>query len=278
MKNQLLKRTVSGALFLLIMVGGLLLSAYSYLAVMAVVLVGTTAEFYRMMVPGRFLAEKVCVFCASLILLVLAFLCRGYGLAPGWIAVSFIPVAISFILMIYDCRNDYDVNAAVYMPLTYIAIPAASTLFLVFPAGGGYTPWIILPVFLMIWMSDVGAYCLGMALGQRPGSRKLFPEISPKKSWIGAAGGVLFAFATAVAVYFIFGREYLPLPVWLLIAAVVAVVGIYGDLFESLIKRHAGVKDSGNTIPGHGGLLDRFDDVLFVMPVIAVILIINSMI
>lgn len=278
MKNQLLKRIVSGAMFLLLMVGGLLLSEYAYLAVMAFVLVGAMSEFYKLMSPDRCRAGKVCMYCGALSFLILAFCCRRFGLNAGWMSLSILPVTLSFIFMIYDGRTDYDVNAAVFMPVAYIAVPVVSTLFLAFPEGNAYTPWILLSVFFMIWMSDVGAYCLGMAFGQRPDSRKLFPAISPKKSWIGAAGGVLFTFATAFAIFFVYGRELLPLAVWLLIAAVVAVVGIYGDLFESLIKRHARVKDSGCVIPGHGGVLDRFDDVLLVMPVVAVILIINSLV
>ena len=278
MKSTLLKRTASGALFLCLMVGGLLLSEYAYLAIMLFVLCGATVEFYRMTSPGRFRKEKLCIYCAVSALYILAFCCRRFGIQAGWMALAFLPVLLSFILLIYDCKDDYEFNSALYMPLPYIMLPVVSTLLLVYPSEGVYTPWIILSVFFMVWMNDVGAYCLGMAFGQRSGSRKLFPEISPKKSWIGAAGGTVFTLATAVAVYFIYGRQYLPLWCWIAIAAAVATVGVYGDLFESLIKRHANVKDSGNVIPGHGGVMDRFDDVLFVMPVVAIILIIQSLI
>ena len=277
MKGQLLKRITSGAVFLCLMVGGLLLSEYAYALVMLCILCVAISELYRMLVPKRFFKEKLCIFCAASAFYIIAFFCRRSGLDTGWLALCFIPVLLAFILMIYSCKDDYELDTAVFLPLPYVALPVASTLFLTYLCSG-YTPWIILSVFLMIWMNDVGAYCFGMGLGQKPDSRKLFPEISPKKSWIGTVGGTLFTLATALAVYFIYGRQYLPVWIWIAIAAVVSVVGVYGDLFESLIKRHAQVKDSGSIIPGHGGIMDRFDDVFFVMPCVAIILIISNLV
>ena len=129
----------------------------------------------------------------------------------------------------------------------------------------------MLSLFILIWMSDVGAYCVGTALGQRPDARKLAPSISPKKSWWGFWGGVFFCVAAAVGLHFL---TWLPFGLLHCIAlgVIVSVAGVCGDLFESMWKRHFGVKDSGNCIPGHGGMLDRFDSSLVAIPLACVYL------
>jgi phosphatidate cytidylyltransferase len=113
----------------------------------------------------------------------------------------------------------------------------------------------------LIWIGDTGAYFVGMALGKRP----LAPKISPKKSMEGLAGGALFTLAAA----FLIARFWIwELSAWqaLAIGLGVVIFGTLGDLFESLIKRDAGVKDSGSLLPGHGGVLDRFDSMMFALP------------
>ena len=131
---------------------------------------------------------------------------------------------------------------------------------------------------MLIWINDIGAYCVGMLFGQRTNSRKLFPALSPKKSWVGVYGGTAFTFLAAWAVWALWGAPVLTLPHWMALALIVSVVGVPGDLFESLIKRHAGVKDASQMIPGHGGMLDRFDDLLFILPVAATYLLVFQLI
>lgn len=120
--------------------------------------------------------------------------------------------------------------------------------------------------FIIIWASDVGAYCFGTALGQKFGP-KLFPSVSPKKSWIGSAGGFICALIAAWVL-----NEYTTLMNFhsiihiIAIAAIINIGGAYGDLVESQLKRNFGVKDSGNIMPGHGGMLDRFDSVIIGFP------------
>lgn len=273
--NQLLKRTISGALFLALMLCGLLLSEFTYLGLMSAVLLCSLIEFYRMMVPGRYRAEKICIAVAALAFYIVAFCCVRFALPSKWLLPCLLPVLVAAVLMLFDASSDYDFNTSIYFPLLYVAFPVVSSLFLVFWEGT-YTPWILLAVLIMIWMNDIGAYLIGMAFGQREGSAKLFPALSPKKSWAGAVGGVLFTLLTAWALKAFAagpaGLSWLPSSAWWILAGVVAVLGIFGDLFESLLKRHAGVKDSGNIIPGHGGILDRFDDVLFILPVAAALL------
>ena len=121
-----------------------------------------------------------------------------------------------------------------------------------------------LSVFIFLWSSDSGAYLFGSALS-RSFPAKLFPRISPGKSWVGSIGGGVLTLIIA-AVLWRFRPELLNLPQWLGLGLVVCVFGTWGDLVESLFKRQLGIKDSGNVLPGHGGILDRFDSALLAIP------------
>ena len=123
----------------------------------------------------------------------------------------------------------------------------------------------LLGLFIILWSSDVGAYVFGMLFGQE-GKHKLFPSISPKKSWEGFIGGLLIAPATGYILWSVGMLPYGLIHV-LTISLLIAVFGVFGDLVESMLKRSVGVKDSGHIMPGHGGLLDRFDAALFALPV-----------
>lgn len=123
-----------------------------------------------------------------------------------------------------------------------------------------YNPGLLIGYFVLIWTSDTFAYLVGRKLGKN----KLFERISPKKSWEGSAGGAL----AAIAMSWLLSTIYtgIELWIWITMAAIIVVTGTLGDLTESLLKRSLGVKDSGNILPGHGGLLDRFDAVLLSAP------------
>jgi phosphatidate cytidylyltransferase len=119
--------------------------------------------------------------------------------------------------------------------------------------------------FCIIWASDVGAYCFGMLLGQKIWPAKMCPAISPKKSWAGFIGGLLMAMLAGAILHWTVLWSF-PMVHCLAVSAIMHVLGVLGDLFESLWKRATGIKDSGNIIPGHGGLMDRFDSALFAIP------------
>ena len=127
--------------------------------------------------------------------------------------------------------------------------------------SGVVDPRLLLTIFVCIWVNDTGAYLAGSTLGKH----KLFPSVSPKKSWEGFVGGFI---ASVLVSGLMLGWE----PLALLYGAIISVAGTWGDLFESMIKRQIGVKDSGNIIPGHGGILDRIDSLLFVLPFAAFVL------
>jgi len=129
----------------------------------------------------------------------------------------------------------------------------------------------LLSFFILIWVCDVGAYCLGTAFGQKPDSKKLAPKISPKKSWWGFWSAVISGIAAATGLHYL---TWLPFSLLhcIAIGLVISVGGVCGDLVESMWKRHFDVKDSGNCIPGHGGMLDRFDSALIAIPLACIYL------
>jgi phosphatidate cytidylyltransferase len=158
-------------------------------------------------------------------------------------------------------------------PVIYIALPFALTSLLAFDAQGpdsGYSPVIPLTLFVFLWCNDVGAYCTGCTIGKH----KLFERISPKKTWEGSIGGAVLTMVAAFLLHKFLPDWYSFMPVWVWIgmALVVVVFGTWGDLIESLMKREMGIKDSGKILPGHGGMLDRFDSALLAIPATVVYL------
>ena len=137
-----------------------------------------------------------------------------------------------------------------------------------------YNKYVLLALFITVWVNDTGAYCVGSLMAKRKsGNHKMFPRVSPGKSWEGLVGGVLFALLAGYIFYRVGWTDEMhltpsPLADSLLFAFVVAVFGTLGDLMESLFKRTIGVKDSGRFLPGHGGVLDRFDSLLLATPAV----------
>ena len=154
----------------------------------------------------------------------------------------------------------------------YIALPFSLLNVLAFTATNNglvtFNTLLPLSVFVFLWVNDSGAYCVGSLLGRH----KLFPRISPGKSWEGSVGGAVFVLAAAYAISHYLDGSMLTTPQWLGLGLVVVVFGTWGDLVESLFKRTLGIKDSGNILPGHGGMLDRFDSSLLAIPAAVVYL------
>ena len=153
-----------------------------------------------------------------------------------------------------------------FMAIGYVALPV-SLLNCIMSITA---PRLLLGMFIFIWLYDTGAYCFGMLLGRH----RLFERISPKKSWVGVVGGVVACIAGAYASFYWFD-EFFQVPdltTWIGLSVVVAVFATFGDLVESLIKRSVGIKDSGNIMLGHGGVLDRIDSLLLVAPAVLIYL------
>lgn len=172
-------------------------------------------------------------------------------------------LAMIFFIKLYK-KNDIKPFTNIgftFLGLIYVALPF-SLLIAMAMRGGTYNYEIVIGSLLLLWASDIGAYFAGTKFGKR----KLFERVSPKKSWEGALGGALLAAVVA----FTLGHYFLSFEPWkwYCIGAIIVVVGTYGDLVESLFKRSIAIKDSGSTIPGHGGFLDRFDGLLLSTPFI----------
>lgn len=199
------------------------------------------------------------------------------GLVP---TAAFIPYLLTivylFISELYTGGKDAIENwAHTMLGQMYIALPFSTVNVLAFQSSGGQTVFnniVPLCVFIFLWTNDTGAYCSGSLFGKH----KLFPRISPGKTWEGSIGGAVLVLAMAAAIHFLFPHieEELGLSIWqwMGLGLVIVVFGTWGDLVESLFKRTLGIKDSGNILPGHGGMLDRFDSSLMAMPAAVVYL------
>lgn len=264
--NNFIKRALSGVVFVGVMLAALLLNKYIFGAVMALSLVVMMKEFLKMTCGKDYWFSQILSILAGTTLFVLVYLYRGFNFPGRLVILAFIPVFLLMINSLYvKDKTRFDKFSNLYTAVLYIAVPWSLLNFAVFDGCGAFNGVLLLSFFVIIWGSDVGAYMFGITLGQRYG-KKLFPSISPKKSWIGFWGGMAMAIALAVGLHYL-GMLPFDLPHCIAMSVLLNVAGVYGDLIESQWKRHYEVKDSGNIIPGHGGLLDRFDSALIAIPI-----------
>ena len=273
--NTTVKRTIFGVLFLAIMLGGLLFQPIAYSVLFLFMTVVMMWEFYRMTMGNNYKASQYIAIAlgACLFLTVLGIV--GYELPHKLIGVNILLLlALMIATLLEKDKTEFKLNSFLYTGILYIAAPLAMTNFVVFREGS-FKGLLMVAFFCIIWASDVGAYCFGMLFGKN--GKKLFPSISPKKSWAGFWGGLALAMITSVILWAV---GMFPFPIWhcLLLAVIMNVLGVYGDLFESQWKRTFGFKDSGSIIPGHGGLLDRFDSAIFAIPAGFIYLAINGLV
>ena len=255
------------------MLAALLLNKFLFGAVMAFALVVMMKEFLNMTCGENYKVSQVLSIFAGLSLFALVYFYRGFDLPGRLVVLVFIPVFILMINSLYvKDKSRFDKFSNLYTAILYIAVPWSLLNFAAFSPTGEFSGRLLLCFFCIIWGSDVGAYIFGMAFGQKYG-KKLFPSISPKKSWIGFWGGMGLAIAVSVALYYVGlfplngEKNIFNLMHCVVIAILLDIAGVYGDLIESQWKRHYNVKDSGMLIPGHGGLLDRFDSALIAIPI-----------
>ena len=263
--NATVKRSIFGVIFLAVMLGGLLFYETLYVILFAFITGGMLWEFYRMTMGDSYRdLQRSAVSAGVLIFLVANYYVFGNG-KPWMVGFCLGVVIVLMILSIFQKdHTDFLKTGYLYAGLLYIGLPLALSNAVVC-RDGTFSGLLMVAFFCIIWASDVGAYCFGMLLGQKVWPKKMCPAISPKKSWAGFWGGLLMAVLAGAILYW---TGLFAFPVWhcLIVAALMHVTGVFGDLFESLWKRSAGIKDSGNIIPGHGGLMDRFDSALFAIP------------
>ena len=264
--NNFIKRTISAAGFGVIMLAALLTNKYVFGVVLLGSLIVMMHEFLHMTCGKNYWFSQILSILAGATLFALTFLYKGFNVPGRFVILAFIPVFILMINSLYvKDKSRFDKFSNLYTALMYIAVPWSLLNFAVFNCDGEFNGIMLLCFFAIIWGTDVGAYLFGITLGQRYG-KKLFPSISPKKSWIGFWGGMFTAVLVAVILHYtgIFSFDLLHC---VIMALLLCITGVYGDLIESQWKRHYEVKDSGNIIPGHGGLLDRFDSALIAIPI-----------
>ena len=265
--NNLATRTVSATVFTIVMLACLLVNKFLFAALFLFIMVTMMVEFYRMTIKDGFRLTKALSIAAGIILFALIFSVCSFGLDARFVSFALIPVLAVMVSMLYAWKEESASPAFVMTALMYIAIPVSLVNLMVF-RDGDFNAMVLLCFFVIIWCSDVGAFLLGSTLGKKF-DKKLCPAISPKKTWTGFWGGMALAVVVALALKWA-GFLELPLIHCIVLAIIMDVTGVYGDIFESRWKRQCGIKDSGNIMPGHGGMLDRFDSALFAIPAGAV--------
>ena len=264
--NNFVKRTISGIGFVAVMLAAFLTTKYVFGAVMLLALVIMMREFLKMTCGKDYWFSQILSILAGATLFSLIYLYKGFNFPGRLVILAFVPVFVLMINSLYvKDKSRFDKFSNLYTALMYIAVPWSLLNFAVFNCNGEFDGKLLLCFFAVIWGSDVGAYLFGITLGQKYG-KKLFPSISPKKSWIGFWGGLLMSAAVAVILHYS-GLFTFDIVHCIAMSTLLCLAGVYGDLIESQWKRHYNVKDSGTIIPGHGGLLDRFDSALIAIPI-----------
>lgn len=261
--NNFYQRLITGFILVSLFIIFVLIGEISFFIL--VLLIGTLGllEFYRLFESVGIHSRKFLGTLFSISILTLSALTAA-AITKAAVLLFMIPLTfIIFLFELYSTSAKPFLNLAfTFLGVFYVTIPSAFLILIAyFPFDGGiYHPYRILGYFFIVWSHDSGAYGFGKLFGKHP----LFKRISPGKTWEGSIGGV---FSVCLMSYILshFYNE-LNLDGWLITGLIVTVVGTYGDLIKSMLKRSINVKDSGNILPGHGGMLDRFDAMLSAAP------------
>ena len=263
--NSFVKRTITGVVFVIMIIGSVIISQWVFASLFFLIAIGGLFEFLRISrALGGKVSKTVLLPSAVFIYALITSVTFGYLSSD-----ALIYGLLTFpLIAIFELFRDND------RPLSNVSHAIAGLLWIVVPLAllnGFFNPnpevaWshsgALLGFFLILWIYDSGAYIAGSMFGRH----KMMERISPKKSWEGFAGGAVLGFLTAFLISASF-TEF-SLGQWLIIASMIIIFGTLGDFIESMLKRSAGIKDSGNILPGHGGILDRFDAVFVAAPVI----------
>ncbi len=269
--NNFVVRTITGVLFVAIIVAGFL-DPTGMVALFALVTGLTVWEFTGLVneragvTVNRFISTVAGVY----FFLAMAGTCSGF--TPSTVFIPYLITIVYLLVAELYAKQEDPIHDWAYtmMSQMYVALPFSLLNMLAFraaPEGIMYIYTLPLSVFVFLWINDSGAYCCGSLFGKH----KLFPRVSPGKSWEGSIGGGVFVIAAAVLVWYLtdtydMNPTGMTALEWIGLGLTVVVFGTWGDLVESLFKRTLGIKDSGNILPGHGGMLDRFDSSLLAIP------------
>lgn len=284
MKNNFIQRAITGIIFVGVLIGCILGGPISFTLLFALITALTIHEFGVIISkqPDVEINKPICMLAGVFLFFGFAYL----GVMPGQTEILIHYLFLIIYLLVSELylkkKNPLNNWAYAMMSQIYIALSFAMLNVLAYHSIGNegelsnyqvqYNPILPLSIFIFTWINDTGAYCTGMLFGKH----RLFERISPKKSWEGSIGGGVFSIIAAIVMAHYF--PFMPISIWIGLALTVVIFGTLGDLTESLLKRTIGIKDSGNILPGHGGMLDRFDSTLMAVPAAVVYLYIISFI
>ena len=277
--RNLIVRTLSGAVLLGVVLAAAFLGKYAYGALLLFILSAGMDEFYSIVIKGGIEPQKSVGNVLGVALFAGAYelfrrLYDGVEMSGGqyWFvgAIILLVLFVPFIIEVFRAKEHPLRNiAATLMGIIYVALPISLMLFIpLLLSGGVWRAEAFLFYLFIVWGNDVFAYLVGVSIGKH----RMCERISPKKSWEGFVGGIIGALAMGALGNVVVGGGYL---LWLGLALIVAISSVLGDLVESMFKREAGIKDSGNILPGHGGMLDRFDALIISVPFAFVYLVIT---
>lgn len=246
---------------------GVVYSEWTYLLIFLIICFFSMREFYILSGLDGMVPQKTFGILCGLVIFFLSFFIERGTISYRYYFVFFPLLSCVYMIKLYKKfeRKPFTNIAFTFLGIFYIAVPLALLHIAAFE-NGVYNFQIIFGCLFILWATDTGAYFAGTFFGKR----KLFERISPKKSWEGVIGGALLAYAMTYGIAYFFTS--LVLWKWISVGTIIIVGGVYGDLVESLLKRSIEIKDSGNSLPGHGGFLDRFDGLFISAPFIVAFL------
>ncbi len=261
MKN-LLTRSLSGIIYIAIVVGAVFGGSQWILLLSLIFCLFGTHEYHQLCANRNGSSPSLIILLVDSIVSILIWSIGCWIFYPinliTVLCFSPLILLVRFCLAIYDdSSNSWENLGRSVMGWFYIAAPL---ILLNFLSHESFENWQLMMVFILIWLNDTGAYCIGSTMGRH----RLCERLSPKKSWEGFLGGMIFCIIGGIVYALCSDDSYIA---WAIFGFLVSIMATLGDLFESMLKRSAGVKDSGKLIPGHGGVLDRIDSLLFVLPV-----------
>lgn len=272
-RRALMRRLMTAILFVIVMIGGLYGGRYSFVALFGVITALSLWE-YHSMVLERYNTRDILRMLIGLgfgmtpyilsIILQLNLIKSGLDNFIIFTSILFFPfIFLAFVYELFTASKQPFINIGlIVLGMIYIGAPFALLGFIAFDGDTFYANTVF-GLLLMTWANDTGGYVVGSKFGKH----KLMPRISPKKTWEGYGGGIVITILLSLILGYIFaGKENLDAIDWVVLALIVVVFGSIGDLVESMLKRSVKTKDSGNMLPGHGGVLDRFDAFIFLLP------------
>ena len=282
--NNFTQRALTGAGFVSVLIAGLVFHPVFFYFVFALIVTLGLWEFYKLGKYSKIEPQKFTGIFLGLTVFTASFL-HAAKVIPGIVFVLVVPIIVILTIVELYRKTPKPIEniAFTLFGVVWIALPFSMFNYIAFIKADGndymvniaqigqyFDHHLILAFFLLLWSNDTFAYITGVSIGKR----RLFERISPKKSWEGFFGGLIMTIVVSIILSKYF--NYYSLQTAVIIAFIISIFGTYGDLIESMFKRSIGVKDSGSILPGHGGILDRFDAVFLALPIVFVYIILFS--